>query len=110
MLTGQDVIRVLLRKFRVADNPHKYALYERQDDFRGERCEFFLKEERLGFAICQFSKKQILVSSETAAAAGGNVIAPSSNSLEDHKFRFVRVLYHLTITVYFPKSLFSSKI
>ena len=37
MLTGQDVIRVLLRKFRVADNPHKYALYERQDDFRGER-------------------------------------------------------------------------
>ena len=46
----------------------------------------------------------------SAVFTGGNIIAPSSNSLEDHKFRFVRVLYHLTITVYFPKSLFSSKI
>lgn len=34
--TTQDVIRVLLKKFRVADNPHKYALYERNDDFRRE--------------------------------------------------------------------------
>merc|ERR1712158_204329 len=34
--TTQDVIKVLLRKFRVADNPHKYALYERQDDYRGD--------------------------------------------------------------------------
>jgi len=32
--TTQDVIRVLLKKFRVADNPHKYALYERNDEFR----------------------------------------------------------------------------
>lgn len=32
--TTQDVIRVLLKKFRVADNPHKYALYERHDEFR----------------------------------------------------------------------------
>ena len=47
MLTFQDVIRVLLRKFRVADNPHKYALYERQDDFRGERyMDFFPKRIR----------------------------------------------------------------
>jgi len=34
--TTQDVIRVLLRKFRVADNPHKYALYERHDQYRGD--------------------------------------------------------------------------
>jgi len=34
--TTQDVIRVLLKKFRVADNPHKYALYERHDDYRRE--------------------------------------------------------------------------
>jgi len=34
--TTQDVIRVLLKKFRVADNPHKYALYERQDENRRE--------------------------------------------------------------------------
>jgi len=27
--TTQDVVRVLLKKFRVADNPHKFALYER---------------------------------------------------------------------------------
>jgi len=32
--TTQDVIRVLLKKFRVADNPHKYALYERQDEMK----------------------------------------------------------------------------
>jgi len=33
--TTQDVVRVLLKKFRVADNPHKYALYERNlDDIR----------------------------------------------------------------------------
>jgi len=32
--TTQDVIKVLLKKFRVADNPHKYALYERNDDYR----------------------------------------------------------------------------
>ena len=38
LTSRQDVIRVLLRKFRVADNPHKYALYERQDDYRGDRC------------------------------------------------------------------------
>eukprot|EP00088_Acartia_fossae_P047184 TRINITY_DN5113_c0_g1_i1.p1 TRINITY_DN5113_c0_g1~~TRINITY_DN5113_c0_g1_i1.p1 ORF type:complete len:488 (+),score=90.83 TRINITY_DN5113_c0_g1_i1:99-1562(+) len=30
--TAQDVIRSLLKKFKVADNPHKYALYERYDD------------------------------------------------------------------------------
>jgi len=30
--TTQDVVRVLLKKFRVADNPHKYALYERNMD------------------------------------------------------------------------------
>lgn len=47
MLTFQDVIRVLLRKFRVADNPHKYALYERQDDFRGERYEFLSKKDKV---------------------------------------------------------------
>jgi len=34
--TTQDVIRVLLKKFRVADNPHKYALYERHDECRRE--------------------------------------------------------------------------
>lgn len=34
--TTQDVIRVLLKKFRVADNPHKYALYERHDEYRRE--------------------------------------------------------------------------
>lgn len=34
--TTQDVIRSLLKKFKVADNPHKYALYERLDD-RGRR-------------------------------------------------------------------------
>ena len=28
------------------------------------------REERLSFVICQFSKKQVFVSSETAAAAG----------------------------------------
>lgn len=34
----QDVVRVLLKKFRVADNPHKYALYERNmDDTRKDR-------------------------------------------------------------------------
>jgi len=33
--TTQDVVRVLLKKFRVADSPHKYALYERNlDDIR----------------------------------------------------------------------------
>jgi hypothetical protein len=31
------VIRVLLKKFRVADNPHKYALYERHDESRRDR-------------------------------------------------------------------------
>merc|ERR1719273_1321974 len=30
--TTQDVVRVLLKKFRVADSPHKYALYERNMD------------------------------------------------------------------------------
>ena len=29
--TTRDVIREILAKFRVADNPHKYALYERSD-------------------------------------------------------------------------------
>ena len=34
----QDVVRVLLKKFRVADSPHKYALYERNlDDIRRDR-------------------------------------------------------------------------
>jgi len=32
--TTQDVIKSLLSKFRVADNPHKYALYERNDEIR----------------------------------------------------------------------------
>ena len=32
---------------------------------------FIFREERLRFAICQFSKKQVLVSSETAETAGG---------------------------------------
>jgi len=32
--TTQDVVRVLLKKFRVADNPHKYALYERYEESR----------------------------------------------------------------------------
>jgi len=32
--TTQDVIKSLLTKFRVADNPHKYALYERNDEVR----------------------------------------------------------------------------
>jgi len=32
--TTQDVIRCLLKKFKVADNPHKYALYERLDERR----------------------------------------------------------------------------
>ena len=45
----QDVIRVLLRKFRVADNPHKYALYERQDDYRGDRCELFSPNRNWSF-------------------------------------------------------------
>jgi len=31
LTTTQDVIRCLLKKFKVADNPHKYALYERCD-------------------------------------------------------------------------------
>ena len=43
----QDVIKVLLRKFRVADNPHKYALYERQDDYRGDRYELFFTKQKL---------------------------------------------------------------
>jgi len=30
--TTQDVIRCLLKKFKVADNPHKYALYERAEE------------------------------------------------------------------------------
>jgi hypothetical protein len=33
----QDVIRSLLKKFKVADNPHKYALYEKCDDLRRDR-------------------------------------------------------------------------
>ena len=55
LTSRQDVIRVLLRKFRVADNPHKYALYERQDDYRGDRCvSDFLKRYRfLQFAVFQ---------------------------------------------------------
>ena len=67
----QDVIRVLLRKFRVADNPHKYALYERQDDYRGDRCVSDLKKKNTDFCNLQLSKKQVLVSSETAETAGG---------------------------------------
>lgn len=42
--TTQDVIRVLLKKFRVADNPHKYALYERRD---GDRRESFPRSKSL---------------------------------------------------------------
>ena len=34
---SQDVIRSLLKKFKVADNPHKYALYEKCDDSRRDR-------------------------------------------------------------------------
>ena len=38
MTSFQDVVRVLLKKFRVADSPHKYALYERNmDDTRRDR-------------------------------------------------------------------------
>ncbi len=33
----QDVIRSLLKKFKVADNPHKYALYEKCDELRRDR-------------------------------------------------------------------------
>ena len=76
LTSRQDVIRVLLRKFRVADNPHKYALYERQDDYRGDRCVIhtmylILKKRHINFYNLQFSKKQVLVSSETAETAGG---------------------------------------
>jgi len=42
--TTQDVIRVLLKKFRVADNPHKYALYERRD---GDRRDSFPRSKSL---------------------------------------------------------------
>ena len=37
VFTFKDVIRCLLKKFKVADNPHKYALYERSDDTRRDR-------------------------------------------------------------------------
>ena len=36
----------------MADNPHKYALYERQDDFRGERYKYLSKRQR--DLLCQF--------------------------------------------------------
>ena len=32
--TTRDVVRGLLAKFRVADNPHKYALYEKRSGGR----------------------------------------------------------------------------
>ena len=39
LTTTQDVVRVLLKKFRVADNPHKFSLYERNmnDYYRRDR-------------------------------------------------------------------------
>ena len=58
--TTKDVIRSLLGKFRVADTPHKYALYEKtgaawqeeeeeedveeQDDDGGDRADFLERE------------------------------------------------------------------
>ena len=46
----------------MADNPHKYALYERQDDFRGERYKFLsMKAKReLVFQFASFPRSKSL--------------------------------------------------
>ena len=38
--TAQEVIRALLQKFKITDNPRKFALYEKIDE-EGQKCECF---------------------------------------------------------------------
>jgi len=69
--TTQDVIRVLLRKFRVADNPHKYALYERQDDFRGESFPRSKSLSRLRLRRLQEEEKPLVLAVLWGRTGGG---------------------------------------
>ena len=63
-------MRVLLKKFRVADSPHKYALYERNlDDIRRDRWtkSFRIANSKLTLTF-QFSQVKISVEIKTAAS------------------------------------------
>merc|ERR1712013_487928 len=69
--TTQDVIKVLLRKFRVADNPHKYALYERQDDYRGDSFPRSKSLSRLRLRRLQEDEKPLVLAVLWGRTGGG---------------------------------------
>merc|ERR1719153_1307238 len=69
--TTQDVIRVLLKKFRVADNPHKYALYERHDDYRGDSFPRSKSLSRLRLRRLQEDEKPLVLAVLWGRTGGG---------------------------------------
>merc|ERR1719282_1762660 len=79
--TTQDVIKVLLRKFRVADNPHKYALYERQDDYRGDSFPRSKSLSRLRLRRLQEDEKPLVLAVLWGRTGGGEGFSSSCSLL-----------------------------
>ena len=80
----KDVVRVLLKKFRVADSPHKYALYERNlDDIRRDRWHVTKVWKLILTKLLQFSQVKISVEIKTASPEWGREASDAGCALDE---------------------------